>query len=195
MKAYYERRAPEYDDWWLGTGSFTNRHRPGWDEERTALTSTLAALTPARTLDVACGTGFLTQHLHGEITGLDQSASMLELAQAKIPEGQFIRGDALDLPFADDTFDRVLTSFFYGHLEEDDRKAFLGEARRVARELVVVDSALHEEVEPVEWQERVLNDGSRWQVYKRYFEPGSLADELGGGRTLFAGRWFVAVQA
>ena len=195
MKAYYERRAPEYDDWWLGTGLFTNRHRPGWDEERTALASTLAALAPARTLDVACGTGFLTQHLHGEITGLDQSASMLELAQAKIPEGQFMHGDALDLPFADDTFDRVLTSFFYGHLEEDDRKAFLGEARRVARELVVVDSALHEEVELVEWQERVLNDGSRWQVYKRYFEPGSLADELGGGRTLFAGRWFVAVQA
>jgi len=195
VKAYYERRAPEYDDWWLGTGLFMNRHRPGWDEERTALASTLAALSPARTLDVACGTGFLTQHLHGEITGLDQSASMLELAQAKIPEGQFINGDALDLPFADDTFDRVLTSFFYGHLEEDDRKAFLGEARRVARELVVVDSALHEEVEPVEWQERVLNDGSRWQVYKRYFEPGSLADELGGGRTLFAGRWFVAVQA
>jgi len=195
VKAYYERRAPEYDDWWLGTGLFTNRHRPGWDEERTALTSTLAALAPGRTLDVACGTGFLTQHLRGEITGLDQSAAMLELAQAKIPEGQFIDGDALDLPFADDTFDRVLTSFFYGHLEEDDRKAFLGEARRVARELVVVDSALHEEVEPVEWQERVLNDGSRWQVYKRYFEPGSLADELGGGRTLFAGRWFVAVQA
>jgi len=195
VKAYYERRAPEYDDWWLGTGLFMNRHRPGWDEERTALASTLAALSPARTLDVACGTGFLTQHLHGEITGLDQSASMLELAQAKIPEGQFINGDALDLPFADDTFDRVLTSFFYGHLEEDDRKAFLGEARRVARELVVVDSALHEEVEPVEWQERVLNDGSRWQVYKRYFDPGSLADELGGGRTLFTGRWFVAVQA
>ena len=195
MKAYYERRAPEYDDWWLGTGLFMNRHRPGWDEERTALASTLAALSPARTLDVACGTGFLTQHLHGEITGLDQSASMLELAQAKIPEVQFIHGDALDLPFAGDTFERVLTSFFYGHLEEDDRKAFLREARRVAPELVVVDSAFHEDVEPVEWQERVLNDGSRWQVYKRYFEPGSLADELGGGRTLFAGRWFVAVQA
>jgi ubiquinone/menaquinone biosynthesis C-methylase UbiE len=195
VKAYYERRAPEYDDWWLGTGLFTNRHRPGWDEERTALTSTLAALAPGRTLDVACGTGFLTQHLRGEITGLDQSASMLELAQAKIPEVQFIHGDALDLPFAGDTFERVLTSFFYGHLEEDDRKAFLREARRVAPELVVVDSAFHEDVEPVEWQERVLNDGSRWQVYKRYFEPGSLADELGGGRTLFAGRWFVAVQA
>lgn len=195
MKAYYERRAAEYDDWWLGTGRFAGRQRPVWREETEALTRTLEALPPARTLDVACGTGFLTQHLRGEITGLDQSASMLELARAKVPEGRFVQGDALELPFADDSFERVLTSFFYGHLEEDDRDAFLREARRVADELVVVDSALHDGVEPVEWQERILNDGSRWQVYKRYFEPDSLAEELGGGRTLFAGRWFVAVQA
>ncbi len=195
MKAYYERRAAEYDDWWLGTGLFASRHRPGWHEEATALTRTLEALPPARTLDVACGTGFLTQHLRGEITGLDQSAAMLELAQAKVPEARFLQGDALALPFADNSFERVLTSFFYGHLEKDDREAFLREARRVASELVVVDSALHDEVEPVERQERVLNDGSRWQVYKRFFEPDALADELGGGRTLFARRWFVAVQA
>jgi SAM-dependent methyltransferase len=171
-----------------------NRLRPGWLEETKALTRTLGALPPARTLDVACGTGFLTQHLRGEITGLDQSPSMLELARAKVPEGRFVQGDALELPFSDDSFERLLTSFFYGHLEEDERDAFRREARRVADELIVVDSALHDEVDPVEWQERVLNDGSRWQVYKRYFEPDSLADELGGGRTLFAGRWFVAVQ-
>jgi ubiquinone/menaquinone biosynthesis C-methylase UbiE len=195
VKAYYERRAAEYDDWWLGTGLFANRHRPGWHEEATALTRTLEALPPARTLDVACGTGFLTEHLRGEITGLDQSASMLELAQAKVPARRFVQGDALELPFADNSFERLLTSFFYGHLEEDDRDVFLREARRVASELVVVDSRLHDEVEPVGWQERVLNDGSRWQVYKRFFEPDALADELGGGRTLFGGRWFVAVQA
>jgi ubiquinone/menaquinone biosynthesis C-methylase UbiE len=195
VKAYYERRAPEYDDWWLGTGLFVDRHRPGWNAERTALTRTLEALSPARTLDVACGTGFLTQHLRGQITGLDQSPSMLELARAKVPKGRFIQGDALELPFPDGSFERVLTSFFYGHLEEDERQAFLREARRVAGELVVVDSALHEGVRPVEWQERVLNDGSRWKVYKRYFEPGRLADELGGGKTLFAGRFFVAVEA
>jgi ubiquinone/menaquinone biosynthesis C-methylase UbiE len=195
VKAYYERRAAEYDDWWLGTGLFADRHRPGWHEEAAALTQTLEAMSPARTLDVACGTGFLTQHLRGEITGLDQSASMLELARAKVPEGRFVQGDALELPFADDSFERVLTSFFYGHLEEEERDRFLREARRVATELVVVDSALQDQAEPVEWQERVLNDGSRWQVYKRFFEPERLAEELGDGRVLFAGRWFVGVQS
>ena len=195
MKAYYDRRAPEYDDWWRGTGLFASRHRPGWHEEAASLAKTLETLPPARTLDVACGTGFLTQYLSGEITGLDQSASMLELAQAKVPDGRFLQADALELPFADGSFERVLTSFFYGHLEEPDRATFLREARRVATELVVVDSALSEDVLPVERQERVLNDGSRWQVYKRFFEPEQLGRELGGGRTLFAGRWFVAVQA
>jgi ubiquinone/menaquinone biosynthesis C-methylase UbiE len=195
VKAYYERRAAEYDDWWLGAGLFANRRRPGWHEEAAALTLTLEALSPARTLDVACGTGFLTQHLRGEITGLDQSPSMLELARAKVPEGRFLQGDALELPFGDDSFERVLTSFFYGHLEEHDRDRFLREARRVASELVVVDSALHDQAARVERQERVLNDGSRWHVYKRFFEPEGLAEELGGGRTLFAGRWFVAVQS
>jgi ubiquinone/menaquinone biosynthesis C-methylase UbiE len=194
VKAYYEARAPEYDDWWLGRGRFEQRERPGWEAERDLLIATLAALPPARTLDVACGTGFLTQHLPGRITGLDQSAAMLEVASARVPEAGFVQSDALRLPFADGAFDRVFTSHFYGHLEELERGRFLAEARRVAPELVVVDAGLREDVEPVEWQERVLNDGSRWQVFKRYFEPGELVAELGGAETLHAGRWFVAVR-
>ena len=195
MKAYYEARAPEYDDWWLGAGRFEERDRPGWDGEREALIEAISALPPARTLDVACGTGFLTRHLPGVITGLDQSASMLELASARVPDAGFVQSDALRLPFQEGTFDRVFTSHFYGHLEDPERGRFLAEARRVAPELVVVDSALREDVEPVEQQERILNDGSRWEVFKRYFDAAELAAELGGGETLFAGRWFVAVRS
>ena len=195
MKAYYEARAPEYDDWWLGTGLFADRDRPGWDDERRALVAAIASLPPARTLDVACGTGFLTQHLPGGVTGLDQSASMLELAAARVPGAGFVQSDALRLPFADGTFERVFTSHFYGHLEDPERERFLAEARRVGAELVVVDSALREDVEPVVWQERELNDGSRWEVYKRFFRPEELAAELGGGETLCDGRWFVAVRS
>jgi demethylmenaquinone methyltransferase/2-methoxy-6-polyprenyl-1,4-benzoquinol methylase len=195
VKAYYDRRAREYDQWWAGTGLFTARDRPGWHEEVGALTRTLRALPPAITLDVACGTGFLTKHLPGEVVGLDQSESMLEVAREAAPQARFVSGDALALPFDDSSFERVFTGHFYGHLREDDRIAFVAEARRVAPQLVVADSALRDEVEPVEWQERVLNDGSRWQVYKRHFTPEQLADELGGGRALFAGRWFVAVAS
>src|SRR6266487_4232163 len=114
MKAYYDARAPEYDDVWLGRGRFAHRHETDWFEEVVRLQGAVASLPAARTLDVACGTGFLTRHLHAELVGV---------------EGSRARGD------------------------RDD-----------------------------EWQERILNDGSRWTVYKRYFSAHGLLDELGGGR-------------
>jgi ubiquinone/menaquinone biosynthesis C-methylase UbiE len=195
VKAYYDSRAPEYDEWYLGSGRFAERDRPGWDEEIEALRRTLEALPPARTLDVACGTGFLTRHLPGEIVGLDQSESMLDEARRQAPNATYVQSDALVLPFEDGSFRRVFTGHFYGHLEEPERKAFLEEARRVAPELVIVDSAIQPDVPVEEWQERILNDGTRWEVFKRYFAPEALVAELGGGSTVFAGRWFVAVRA
>lgn len=195
MKAYYDRRAPEYDEWYLGSGRFAERDRSGWDKEMEALRSTLEALTPAKTLDVACGTGFLTRHLPGEIVGLDQSESMLEEARRQAPNATYLSGDALALPFENGSFERVFTGHFYGHLEQPERETFLREARRLAPELLVVDSAIQPDVPVEEWQERILNDGTRWEVFKRYFTPEALAAELGGGSTVFAGRWFVAVRA
>jgi ubiquinone/menaquinone biosynthesis C-methylase UbiE len=195
VKAYYDHRAPEYDEWYRGTGRFAERDRPGWDEELDALRLALAALPAAGTLDVACGTGFLTRHLPGEVVGLDQSEAMLEEARRQAPHATFVQGDALALPFENGVFERFFTGHFYGHLRPAERERFLRGARRVAPELVVVDSALRLEVEPEEHQERILNDGSRWEVYKRYFSPGELARELGGGETLFGGRWFVAVRS
>jgi len=195
VKAYYDARAREYDDWVYGTGLFADRDRPEWHEERERLQQALEELPPARTLDAACGTGWLTQHLPGEIVGLDASESMLEVARERVPDGEFVVGDALSLPFTDQSFERLLTGHFYGHLEEPERVRFLVEARRVAAEVVVVDSALHEGVEPQQWQERVLNDGSSWQVFKRYFTGDELISELGGGDVYFAGNWFLVVRS
>jgi demethylmenaquinone methyltransferase/2-methoxy-6-polyprenyl-1,4-benzoquinol methylase len=195
MKEYYDARAPEYDDWYEGRGGFARLDRPAWSELLDELAGSIRALPAARTLDVACGTGYATSWLPGEITGLDQSPRMLAIAAERLPDATFVRGDALDLPFPDDSFDRVVTMNFYGHLEEDDRVCFLSEARRVSQELVVVDAALREDRQPDEWQERILNDGSSWTVFKRYFTPEQLAAELGGGDVIYSGRWFVCVRA
>ena len=67
----------------------------------------------------------------------------------------------------------------------------MAERRRLGAQLVVVDSALQPGRSSEQWQERVLNDGSRHRVYKRYFTVGQLADEI-GGRPLLDGPWFVA---
>ena len=194
--AYYDRRAPEYDDWYLGVGLYADRERPGFDDELARVAATLEALAPMRTLDVACGTGFFTRHLRGDVTGLDASGRMLAIAARRVPNGMFVHGDALALPFPDDSFDRVVSGHFFGHLDGDQRVAFLREARRVAPELVVVDASRTQSPVADEWSERLLRDGSRWEVYKRYFEAGALLDELGGaGEVLLAGHWFVVVRS
>jgi ubiquinone/menaquinone biosynthesis C-methylase UbiE len=196
VRTYYDRRALEYDEWYEGLGRFDGLDRPHWDDELRALERAIAALQPARTLDVACGTGFLTQHLRGETTGLDQSERMLAIARERIPAARFVLGDALDLPFPGASFERVFTGHFYGHLREPDRLRFLAEAWRVAPELVVVDAVRRPDrldVEPR--QERILNDGSRWEVYKRYFTGEGLAAELGGAEVLHECRWFVMARA
>jgi SAM-dependent methyltransferase len=194
VKAYYDRRAPEYDDWWLGQGLHADRERPGWEDDLRLLESVIRDLPPVRTLDIACGTGFLTRHLRGDVVGLDASGRMLEVARAQAPQVRFEQGDALSLPFEDGAFDRVFTSYFYCHLEDEERVRFLAEARRVAPELVVVASIRGEGDASERWEERRLKDGSRWNVYKRVFEGPDLAAEL-GGEIVFKGRWFVAVRA
>jgi ubiquinone/menaquinone biosynthesis C-methylase UbiE len=194
VKAYYDRRAPEYDDWWLGQGLHADRERPGWEEELRLLEGVVRDLPPMQTLDLACGTGFLTRHLRGDVLGLDASERMLEVARVQAPSAQFKQGDALSTPFEDGAFDRVFTSYFYCHLEEEERERFLAEARRVAPELVVVASIRGGGDDSERWEERRLKDGSRWSVYKRVFEGPDLAAEL-GGEILFKGRWFVVVRA
>jgi demethylmenaquinone methyltransferase/2-methoxy-6-polyprenyl-1,4-benzoquinol methylase len=194
VKEYYDRRGREYDDWWLGRGLFADRDRPGWTDEVETLTQVIASLPAQRTLDVACGSGFLTRHLAGDVVAFDQSRQMLDVAARQAPRATVVQGDALALPFPDETFDRVFTAHFYGHLETDARERFLEEAGRVATELVVVDSARSGSENDEDTQTRVLNDGSRWSVYKRWFTGAGLVAELGGGDVLHDGRWFVAVR-
>lgn len=192
---YYDERAAEYDEWYEDRGQYAERDRPGWRADVDRLVELVAGLPAARTLDVACGSGFLTQHLSGVVVGLDQSASMAALAQSRLPDGVALVGDALDLPFADGAFDRVLTGHFYGHLPPQERAAFLAQARRVAPgELLVIDSALRPGVEPEQIQERRLNNGSRHRVFKRYLSADKLAAEI-GGEVVLAGNWFVAARA
>jgi ubiquinone/menaquinone biosynthesis C-methylase UbiE len=194
MEPYYERRSAEYDDWYLGAGLFAARERPGWEDELAALEHVVSSLPPSSTLDVACGTGFLTRHLRGMVVATDASLGMLTESRAR-HDHPLVRADAFTLPFRDGSFDRVFTGHFYGHLDPGQRGRFLVESRRIASGLVVLDAALRDDVEPEQTEERVLNDGSVHRVFKRFFTGSQLSSELGGGRVLFEGRWFVVVES
>lgn len=93
-------------------------------------------------LDLACGTGTLTLWAKkiqpdARVVGLDGDPAVLEIARRKTlergAEVEFHEGLSYQLPFADDSFDCVLTSLFFHHLEPDQKVATLGELRRVLR--------------------------------------------------------------
>lgn len=93
----------------------------------------------ARVLDVACGTGDLSLALssagRARVVGLDFCRPMLEIAARKAtgrtPELLFIEGDALRLPFADESFDVVTIAFGLRNLTSVE--GGLQELRRVLK--------------------------------------------------------------
>ncbi len=196
---YYDLGAHDYDEGWRGSWLPEEGERAGFVEELAALGRKISSLPAGRVLDVACGTGVLTQHLRGEITGLDGSERMLKIARERVPGVTFIRGDAFSIPFPDSSFDRVFTSNFYGLLLPEERTRFLREVSRVAPELVVVEVAEQDmkklgwRKREKGWQERTLSDGSEHLIYRRYFTAEDLAEEL-YGEVLFEGTYLVAVR-
>ena len=175
MKAYYDRRAPEYDDWWLGRRACTRAGAPRLGRgASTGSRRRSRALPPARTLDVACGTGFLTRHLRGEVVGLDPSERMLEVARAQAP-GATLRAGRRALASRSRTARSTASSratstaisrpkTVRGSCRGAPRRA--GARRRRRRSAGEVDDAER-------WEERRLKDGSRWTVYKRVLRrPG-----------------------
>jgi demethylmenaquinone methyltransferase / 2-methoxy-6-polyprenyl-1,4-benzoquinol methylase len=87
-----------------------------------------------RALDIATGTGDLAIALRArgaEVTALDFSERMLEVARAKAPEIRFEQGDALALPYADEEFDASTVGF--GARNFSDLGRGLREMARVTR--------------------------------------------------------------
>ncbi len=88
-------------------------------------------------LDVGCGTGVLTralvQHVGdgGSATGFDLSESMLGVARNRCPDATFKQGNVIQLPFDDQSFDAVISSFMLMFVSDPERA--LSEMQRVLR--------------------------------------------------------------
>jgi ubiquinone/menaquinone biosynthesis C-methylase UbiE len=76
------------------------------------------------TLDVACGPGYVSaavKQLGAVPTGIDFSDKMIAIAKRMFPEIRFMQGDAQDLPFEDDSFDRALMNFGLLHVSHPEK--------------------------------------------------------------------------
>lgn len=95
-----------------------------------------------RVLDVACGTGRVTALLvsegFAEVAGTDVSYAMMDVAKRRLPQVEFVHGDATHLPVDDDSFDGVTCIGLLMHLDARRRVAVLKELARISRGPVVV---------------------------------------------------------
>ena len=102
-----------------------------------------ARLEPGhRILDVGCGTGSLLLQIRQtfpgvEAVGLDPDPKALARAKRKAERAgttvRFDQGFADTLPYADASFDRVLSSMMFHHVEAEDKEKMLREVRRVLK--------------------------------------------------------------
>ncbi len=117
----------------------------------------IAQLSPAPAdtiLDLGCGSGTLALKIQqsepdAEVIGLDADPEILAIARTKAADNgqaiRFDRGFSNQLPYADATFDAVVSTLFFHHLMPETRRETATEIARVLRpggELHVADWGL-----------------------------------------------------
>ncbi len=148
-------------------------------------------------LDIGCGTGALYKALHDrgiKVTGVETSRGMLSQARRKLAD---IEARCLEvrpggsLPFADRSFDLVITSYVAHGLEKDDRLVFYREMQRLAKKMVIVYDYNDERellTSVVEW----LEGGDYFNFIKQ--ATGELEELFGNVRILTVGKraaWYI----
>jgi demethylmenaquinone methyltransferase / 2-methoxy-6-polyprenyl-1,4-benzoquinol methylase len=127
VRRMFDRIAPVYD-------AMNRTMTAGLDRRWRRITAETVVRPGDSVLDACCGTGDLAiacARAGGRVTGLDFSPAMLERAARKAPELEWVEGDLLALPFADESFDATTVGFGVRNVEDLERA--LVELRRVLR--------------------------------------------------------------
>ena len=127
VRRMFDRIAPFYD-------AMNRTMTAGLDRRWRRLTAEGVVRPGDAVLDACCGTGDLAiaaARAGGRVTGLDFSEPMLERARRKSDAVDWVRGDLLELPFPDGSFDAATVGFGVRNVTDIERA--LAELRRAVR--------------------------------------------------------------
>ena len=192
MLAYYDQRAPQYEEaYTLGTGTASIQDPEVFKAEARVLGGIVRRFARGRIMDLACGTAFwLPEYAPNcsHITLFDQSDRMLMEARGKVnrlglvDRSVFVRGDLFDHAFEQDAYDTALVGFLLSHLTEAHEHVLFEALRMMldtAGRFLILDSAWSPDRaavnHKVEHQPRRLNDGTTFEIYKRYCDRDDIA--------------------
>src|SRR3989344_4418496 len=85
-----------------------------------------------KVLELGCSSGFLTKYL-GKVTAIDTSEGMLDITRKKNPSAKCIHADMFEMPFKDNSFDKVVTMRVWNHLDKNDIRKAIKESKRVLK--------------------------------------------------------------
>jgi ubiquinone/menaquinone biosynthesis C-methylase UbiE len=119
--AYHDRLAETYDDRLGLFHPHVVAHMERLLEED--VFSRIPEPRTARVLDLGCGTGYLEQFLVGrfeDITGVEVSGGMLEIARRKYPGVRFVQRDVYEFEIEPEGYDVILENALFHHLRDYD---------------------------------------------------------------------------
>lgn len=91
------------------------------------------SLAKENILDIGCGTGDHSVFFqNASYTGIDIEEKYIDYARKKY-KGEFLVGDAVNLPFPDASFDKVVIIAVLHHLNDETASRVLREAKRVLK--------------------------------------------------------------
>jgi demethylmenaquinone methyltransferase/2-methoxy-6-polyprenyl-1,4-benzoquinol methylase len=195
MLAYYEARAPEYDDWYLRRGRYARGpvHDTAWEAELDVAGRWLDALPiQGEIVELAAGTGWWSPLLagKGELSLYDGASGPLDRARERLVAHRLrahlhVR-DAWAAP--DRAVDAVFTGFWLSHVPRARLDEFLGIVRgwlKPGGTFAFIDSLSDAESSAVDHPApaddlsvRRLDDGREFTVVKVYYEPAELEAAL-----------------
>jgi demethylmenaquinone methyltransferase/2-methoxy-6-polyprenyl-1,4-benzoquinol methylase len=213
MLAYYEARAPEYDDWYMRRGRYERGpvHDAAWTAELDVAGRWLDALPiSGEIVELAAGTGWWSPLLavKGELSLYDGNPAPLERARERLVAHRLrahlhVR-DAWAEP--DRPVDAVFTGFWLSHVPRARLDPFLAIVRRWLKpggvfafidSLPDPQSSAADHPTPADDRSvRRLADGREFTIVKVYYEPRELEAALaragfGGARVTTTGRFFL----